>query len=133
MRLYETRTGEIVGTQAEARAAGKGWRQIEVPTDKSGLIDHLNKNRHQRHEDCPSCGGLNTSHPEGCGRDPQTGDLNGTTLVQPKPARPTPDDGADAIGDWLYHFASSSEVHDVFMCLAARFGQSAKKDRPPEH
>lgn len=30
--------------------------------------------------DCPSCGGLNTSCPEGCGRDPVTGELNGTRL-----------------------------------------------------
>lgn len=28
--------------------------------------------------ECPSCGGLNLSCPEGCGRDPQTGELNGT-------------------------------------------------------
>lgn len=27
---------------------------------------------------CPSCHGLNTSCPDGCGRDPETGELNGT-------------------------------------------------------
>ncbi len=27
---------------------------------------------------CPSCNGLNTSCPDGCGRDPTTGELNGT-------------------------------------------------------
>ena len=30
--------------------------------------------------DCPSCGGLNTGCPDGCGRDPLTGELNGTKL-----------------------------------------------------
>lgn len=29
---------------------------------------------------CPSCGGLNLSCPEGCGRDPNTGELDGSTL-----------------------------------------------------
>lgn len=46
MRLYETRTGEIVGTQAEAKASGKGWQLVDVPVDKAGLIAHLNSNRH---------------------------------------------------------------------------------------
>jgi hypothetical protein len=46
MKLYETRTGEIVGTQAEAKASGRGWQQVEVPTDKPGLIAYLNNNRH---------------------------------------------------------------------------------------
>jgi len=30
--------------------------------------------------DCPSCHGLNTSCPDGCRRDPVTGELNGTRL-----------------------------------------------------
>lgn len=30
---------------------------------------------------CPSCHGLNTSCPEGCGRDPLTGELDGSTLT----------------------------------------------------
>lgn len=30
--------------------------------------------------ECPSCHGLNTSCPDGCGRDPLTGELNGTRL-----------------------------------------------------
>ena len=31
-------------------------------------------------DECPSCGGLNISCPDGCGRDPETGELNGTRL-----------------------------------------------------
>ncbi len=31
---------------------------------------------------CPSCGGLNTSCPKGCGRDPVTGELDGTDAVE---------------------------------------------------
>lgn len=36
---------------------------------------------------CPSCAGLNISHPEGCGRDPLTGELDGSTL-EPAPSLP---------------------------------------------
>ena len=33
--------------------------------------------------DCPSCQGMNTSCPDGCGRDPLTGELDGSTLTKP--------------------------------------------------
>lgn len=40
--------------------------------------------------ECPSCHGLNTSCPDGCGRDPTTGELNGTRLSEPTdPAGPS--------------------------------------------
>jgi hypothetical protein len=35
--------------------------------------------------ECPACHGLNTSCPEGCGRDPVTGELDGSTLPAAKP------------------------------------------------
>lgn len=44
MKLYITAAGHYVGTQADAKAEGKGWRQVEVPTDKAGLLDYLNRN-----------------------------------------------------------------------------------------
>ena len=50
MRLYRTRTGRWVGTQTDARADGKGWQQVEVPTDKPGLLTFLNATV----QDCPS-------------------------------------------------------------------------------
>ena len=42
MNLYLTADGRYVGTQAEAKKAGKGWTPETVPTDKEGLIDYLN-------------------------------------------------------------------------------------------
>jgi len=47
---------------------------------------------------CPSCGGLNTSCPDGCGRDPVTGELNGTRLDTPEKEEllPCPFCGGDA-------------------------------------
>lgn len=45
---------------------------------------------------CPSCNGLNTSCPDGCGRDPKTGELNGTIgILAPAAGAPkTAVDGA---------------------------------------
>ncbi len=45
MKLYITAKGRYVGTQAEAKADGKGWTPEEVPVDKAGLIDYLNTHR----------------------------------------------------------------------------------------
>ena len=36
--------------------------------------------------ECPSCHGLNISCPDGCERDPVTGELNGTRLEAERPA-----------------------------------------------
>lgn len=47
MRLYRTRSGNWVGTQADATRVAREdgsnghWRQVEVPTDKPGLIAWL--------------------------------------------------------------------------------------------
>jgi len=50
MRLYRTSKlhgGDVwTGTQADAKRAGKehasGWEEVEVPTDKAGLMEFLN-------------------------------------------------------------------------------------------
>lgn len=42
MNLYLTAKGRFVGTQAEAKADGKGWTLEVVPVDKEGLIAYLN-------------------------------------------------------------------------------------------
>lgn len=43
MKLYIA-NGVYVGTQADARAINKTFAQVEVPTDKDGLIKYLNEN-----------------------------------------------------------------------------------------
>lgn len=51
MKLYLA-NGQYVGTQAEARKIDKGFEQVEVPTDKEGLIDYLNNiGQGNRHDD----------------------------------------------------------------------------------
>jgi hypothetical protein len=44
MKLYQTQNGRWVGTQADAKADGKNWKAVEVPTDKPSLIAWLNEN-----------------------------------------------------------------------------------------
>lgn len=41
MKLYIA-AGQYVGTQAEAKAIDKGFENVEVPTDKEGLLAYLN-------------------------------------------------------------------------------------------
>lgn len=42
MRLYICIDGSFAGTQADAKAKGNGFTEVDVPTDKAGLIDYLN-------------------------------------------------------------------------------------------
>jgi hypothetical protein len=43
MRLYICIDGSYAGTQADAKAKGRGFTEEEVPTDKAGLIAYLNQ------------------------------------------------------------------------------------------
>lgn len=49
MRLYRTSNGEWAGKQSAAarlvRENGGSWEQVDVPTDKAGLISWLNERR----------------------------------------------------------------------------------------
>lgn len=42
MKLYKTPDGQFHGTQADARKVDRDFQQVEVPTDKAGLIAYLN-------------------------------------------------------------------------------------------
>ena len=42
MRLYKNTLNQWFGTQAEARSSGHGWHEVNVPTDKAGLLEWLN-------------------------------------------------------------------------------------------
>jgi hypothetical protein len=60
---------------------------IDKTADKHVLFTRaaLNNESKPVEINCPSCGGLNLSCPDGCGRDPRTGELNGTRLSESKP------------------------------------------------
>jgi len=50
-------------------------------TDKATLLA-LAERVEKADGDCESCNGLNTSCPVACGRDPVTGELDGSTFVR---------------------------------------------------
>lgn len=62
------------------------WREIrQQVSDAAFIVAAVNYVRTLLAEpatDCPSCGGLNTSCPDGCGRDPKTGELDGSRLAE---------------------------------------------------
>lgn len=49
MKLYLA-AGKYVGTQADARKLDKSFAQVDVPTDKEGLIAYLNELNRYGHE-----------------------------------------------------------------------------------
>lgn len=51
MKLYIA-NGIYVGTQAEAKRLDKAFEQVEVPTDKEGLIAYLNSLIDARSDQC---------------------------------------------------------------------------------
>lgn len=61
MKLYVTPLGQWAGTQADARAFkathGVSFEQIDVPTDKPGLLEFLNRHQVGALEQLPDRGG----------------------------------------------------------------------------
>ena len=122
MRLYRTAAGQWAGTQADARdLAGKAWEEVDVPTDKPGLLAWLNAN--------PT---------------PQPADTAPADDDEPAPTPPAPridpnacpkcarapraaeqlamGDDLDAIGDWLWR-AAPWQVERVFAIMGGRVAQ----------
>lgn len=144
MRLYITAAGVYAGTQAEAKRDGKGWHEEMVPTDKTGLIDYLNK---LKYGDCvdmvevqPVDAELTT--PEKI--EAETADVetnwsrdeivnSNTPEAQREAAvRMTPSVAgqttwtATEIEDFILHRASTAQVENIFGCLGNRFATLAK-------
>jgi hypothetical protein len=71
--------------------------------------------------ECPSCHGLNTSCPDGCGRDPETGELDGTRLAPPQPVA-----SPDALGLLM---ELRSQFHDDGRCQIVRHELIERIDR----
>lgn len=52
MRLYKNTRGQWFGTQADAKAGGADWKEINVPTDKPSLLQWLNMGAPFEHDLC---------------------------------------------------------------------------------
>lgn len=115
MRLYRTATGNWTGTIADATKAAKAdsagsWKQIEVPTDKAGLIDFLNAMEAGSAPAAPSV-------------QPELPVVAEQPVVEKKP--PTPS-SADAVTAWIMDEATPAQVEATFTALGVRFHEMRK-------
>lgn len=122
MRLYITTSGRYVGTQDEARKEGKGWYQVDVATDKAGLIDYLNALRWseaQQIEEPPVLSAIEVA--------------TQSYREQPQPTLNAPEYKHDwsktEIVEYLLYRASTSQVEDILGCIGTRFAELAKEAR----
>ena len=118
MRLYITQTGKYVGTQVEAKADGKDWHQVEVPTDKAGLIEYLNglrwSQQAQAIEDMVA--------PEITNADPSIA----MEKKEPKTVDQERAWTATEIEDFILSRASVNETSNIMSRLAVRFAELVK-------
>jgi hypothetical protein len=105
---------EWAGTQADAKRIAKErggfFDLIEVPTDKDGLIAYLN------------------------GMEGIAAEQPALPVVEPpKPSSmvraPKPEDGSEALIDWIFDHATNSQVCDLFLGLSSRMNTIIKEQR----
>lgn len=123
MRLYRTAAGHWHGTQDAARAdAGRDWQQIEVPTDKPGLLAWLNEQgappsaKPAPFDDAPLLAAPPTpakASPDSCAKCART-PRAAETLAQ--------GDDVEAIGAWLWQ-AAPWQLERLFAVIGARVGE----------
>lgn len=116
MNLYLTVEGRFVGTQAEAKKAGKGWAAVIVPTDKDGLLAYLN--------DRPA------GPPQAAAEELEAAPAPIVAQAPPPRAeRPAQRLSwtAHEIESFVLHEASVAQVENIFACLGTRFAEQAKR------
>jgi hypothetical protein len=85
MRLYTNDRGSWVGTQADAkRDFGKEWREVEVPVNKTSLLEFLNffavGDMHVAPIDSDSVRTAVEKHPMSCSAKPNVYDVKDAAL-----------------------------------------------------
>jgi hypothetical protein len=115
MRLYICIDGSFAGTQAEANAKGRGWTQVEVPTDKAGLIDYLNGMVDEARGACAQA--VPKASPS-----PPPPPIMAATVTRDTQRQW---DG-ESIIDFLLDRASVAQVENVFAAIGTRFAEARK-------
>jgi hypothetical protein len=125
VRLYQIiATGSWFGTQADAktaaRQAGCSYEQVEVPTDKPGLLCFLNVRVGTPATDTPP----NDDPPE----DRRKAEAAG--LVPLRPVNQSQESlTASEIEDFILNRASVAQVENIFSCLGTRLAELARQRR----
>lgn len=73
---------EACAKVADEYSRWSGSARIDCQFTREGIAAAI-RSRPSPAPECLSCHGLNTSCPDGCGRDPATGELDGSTFVAP--------------------------------------------------
>ena len=135
MRLYRTASGGWVGTQAEAKAGGRGWEMVDVPMLKESLLVWLNINaRPKPDEDEPS----NMTDEEV--RQSNTPEAQREAAVRMSPssvdthaaykqAERQTQFKTDEIVDFIFDEASVNQVSQIHGAIGTRFAEELKKGR----
>lgn len=123
MNLYICIDGSFAGTQADAKAKGKGWTAVEVPTDKAGLIAYLNGMVDEQRADGPrdSLGGSQAERPI------DEAVLQPRTTAAPDPAfeaTKARSRTSQEIVEFVLDEATVAQVENIFRALGARFGEA---------
>lgn len=122
MRLYVTPAGQWAGTQADAKKLGQ-FVEVDVPTDKPGLLAWLNENRvgDSGQRGCCQYQGTNQCECE-CGQEPDDiADLLGEP--EPEPAPPPRDMSASAIVSRI----DTPRIEEIVEVIATSKGQSLRR------
>lgn len=126
MKLYLTQAGRWAGTQAEARQDGS-FEQIEVPTDKPGLLDWLNENARKGFSE-----GSSFAHAERDEADAyQAAHELDYPAAKPTPApqqppAQSPNWKADSVMVWVLDEAAPAHIEQLFAALGARFHEAVR-------
>lgn len=127
MRLYQIiATGSWFGTQADAKSAAKqagcSYEQVEVPTDKPGLLRFLNVCKvgfEDEQEGCP------VGDPDCLSPD------DGLHIACEAPASDfvaLAAREADEIQDFILNRATVAQVENIFACIGTRFAEQRRAE-----
>jgi len=115
---------KIVGTQGEAKALNKDFQQIDIPTDKPGLIGWIQQMLDEI---------LNNKTEQATDRDEQAPTENVEDGADTRQA-PSPEPeirylppSQEALIHWIFDGASQGEIEKIFETLGCRFGEAIRK------
>jgi hypothetical protein len=150
MKLYRIKGRHWAGTQQMARELARDtydsapWEQVDVPTDKEGMLDWLNQ------VNAPATSAERCDMQNEIGREAiesyVAGEWSGprplaaaapapavaSQPVSPAPASDTAGSkaiaaGVDAVADWILDQANCSQVERLFACLGTRFAELRRR------
>lgn len=119
---------KIVGTQADAKALNKDFEQIDIPTDKPGLIgwiqqmlDETLNNTNNKTEQAPDCDDQEPTENVEDGAGTRQAPSNPEPVIKYLPP------SQEALVHWLFDGASQGEIEKIFETLGCRFGEAIRK------